>query len=315
MDEDGPIYGNFKMSLQAFVCHRGKSVDSGHYIAFVRGTSAGAIPTSSSSSFKSSDDPSHNWMRFDDLAQERVTLVDVEKALQTETPYLLFYQILPIDEDASKANLKHKRDSSLSSISNMVRGVGAAGASRLSHNLSGSDHTASTRPSFEVTGPENFEPTPSGNNDNGGSLCYETAGSSNSDDMNAPRLTISNNVLKPEESRNSLSVSVHELGGPKKGHLRRDGSQASENRLSTAFQRFTGLLGNKDKSSDEWSNEDGGDEGAEGTGEVRLEPVKDEKEHRGTGRKWSRDRGKHRERKERSRENKGDKPERECIVM
>ena len=40
-------------------------------------------------------------MRFDDLAQERITLVDIEKAMETETPYLLFYQIVPIEGDPS----------------------------------------------------------------------------------------------------------------------------------------------------------------------------------------------------------------------
>jgi hypothetical protein len=38
-------------------------------------------------------------MRFDDLAKERITLVDIEKAMKTESPYLLFYQIVPIEGD------------------------------------------------------------------------------------------------------------------------------------------------------------------------------------------------------------------------
>jgi hypothetical protein len=38
-------------------------------------------------------------MRFDDLASQRVTVVDIDKALKDETPYLLFYQIAPIDGD------------------------------------------------------------------------------------------------------------------------------------------------------------------------------------------------------------------------
>ncbi|KIV77321.1 hypothetical protein, variant [Exophiala sideris] len=93
MEEAGALYGNFKLSLQSVVCHRGNSVDSGHYIALVRGS---APPNSVNGS---SADPSNTWMRFDDLAPERITVVDIEKALKEETPYLLFYQITPVDGD------------------------------------------------------------------------------------------------------------------------------------------------------------------------------------------------------------------------
>lgn len=93
VDENGPLYGNFKLSLQSVVCHRGNSVDSGHYISLVRGTT----PVQSTERH-SSEDTKH-WLRFDDLATERITLVDIEEALNTETPYLLFYQIVPVDGD------------------------------------------------------------------------------------------------------------------------------------------------------------------------------------------------------------------------
>lgn len=92
MENEGPLCGNFKLSLQAVICHRGNSVESGHYIALVRGTSLND-PDKSSKYCR-------HWMRFDDLAQERITLVDIEKALVEESPYLLFYQILPIGDDS-----------------------------------------------------------------------------------------------------------------------------------------------------------------------------------------------------------------------
>ncbi|KAF8463584.1 ubiquitin carboxyl-terminal hydrolase-domain-containing protein [Kalaharituber pfeilii] len=83
MDADAPVYGNFKLVLKSAVCHRGNSVWSGHYIALVRGD----------------DNPEGDagrWLRFDDLAAERVTYVDYEKAFDEEMPYLLFYQVAPI---------------------------------------------------------------------------------------------------------------------------------------------------------------------------------------------------------------------------
>lgn len=91
--QDAPLFGNFKLSLQSVVCHRGNSVNAGHYIAFARSTNSN--PTG-----RPSGESSSHWLRFDDLAtQARVTLADIEMALDTETPYLLFYQILPIDGD------------------------------------------------------------------------------------------------------------------------------------------------------------------------------------------------------------------------
>jgi hypothetical protein len=39
-------------------------------------------------------------MRLDDLANERVAIVDVEEFLQKESPYLLFYQVQPIESDS-----------------------------------------------------------------------------------------------------------------------------------------------------------------------------------------------------------------------
>lgn len=89
MDDDGPIHGNFKLSLQSVVCHRGQSVHSGHYVALVR----------SNVQAGTSEEVVSYWLRFDDLASQRVTMVDIYSALTEETPYLLFYQILPVDGD------------------------------------------------------------------------------------------------------------------------------------------------------------------------------------------------------------------------
>jgi hypothetical protein len=95
MNEEGPLLGNFKLVLQSVVCHRGVSLDSGHYIALVR-ANAHERPGTSHSDTKEDQE---KWLRFDDLSNQRVTEVDIEKALQEESPYLLFYQVQPIDED------------------------------------------------------------------------------------------------------------------------------------------------------------------------------------------------------------------------
>jgi hypothetical protein len=97
MQEEGPLFGNFKLVLQSVVCHRGVSVDSGHYISLVRANLQEAPETSHSSD--EADDGAGAWLRFDDLSSPRVANVDIKKALRQESPYLLFYQVQPIDEE------------------------------------------------------------------------------------------------------------------------------------------------------------------------------------------------------------------------
>ncbi|KAF3935490.1 hypothetical protein ABW19_dt0200263 [Dactylella cylindrospora] len=73
-DDDMEDSGKFRLLLQSAVCHRGTTVNAGHYIALVR----------------TEED---KWLRFDDLAKERVVEVDRVKAFAEESPYLLFYQV------------------------------------------------------------------------------------------------------------------------------------------------------------------------------------------------------------------------------
>ncbi|KAF4555396.1 Hypothetical protein D9617_2g053530 [Elsinoe fawcettii] len=104
MEEGSPLVGNFKLVLQSVVCHRGNSLHSGHYIALVRGNASNAVngitsPAERPSSSSSTPEDDDSWMLFDDLARERVRYVNIFKALKDECPYLLFYQVQPIDED------------------------------------------------------------------------------------------------------------------------------------------------------------------------------------------------------------------------
>ena len=95
MAEEGPLFGNFKLVLQSVVCHRGVSVDSGHYISLIRANSNERPSTSQTEE----DESTGTWLRFDDLANPRVTDVDIKQALRDESPYLLFYQVQPIDDE------------------------------------------------------------------------------------------------------------------------------------------------------------------------------------------------------------------------
>ena len=93
--DSGPLFVHFKLSLQSIVCHRGKSVDSGHYVALVRDELADI--QSSEGPSQESDNRHETWLLFDDLAKKRVQKVDIAQALQDESPYLLFYRVQPTD--------------------------------------------------------------------------------------------------------------------------------------------------------------------------------------------------------------------------
>lgn len=97
MDE-GPLFGNFKLVLQSVVCHRGVSVDSGHYVSLIRANKPPSQQRPGTTNTEQADDED-SWLRFDDLANPRVAEVDIHAALREESPYLLFYQVQPIDAE------------------------------------------------------------------------------------------------------------------------------------------------------------------------------------------------------------------------
>ncbi|KAK9486856.1 ubiquitin carboxyl-terminal hydrolase-domain-containing protein [Lipomyces starkeyi] len=111
--EGDALYGNFRLVLEAAVCHRGQSVTSGHYISLVRdsvfrrrqevmkqqfdaSTSDGGYDDASSAT--SATLAGDNWLIFDDLASPRVSSTTFRGAMATEMPYLLFYRMVHIDE-------------------------------------------------------------------------------------------------------------------------------------------------------------------------------------------------------------------------
>ena len=90
----------YKLVLQSVICHRGDSLQSGHYIAFAR-----VAPKLLTDNRRHDFDPPPDyeeaqWVRFDDLQLEnRVTYVDnIKESLKSEMPYLLFYQVVPMVE-------------------------------------------------------------------------------------------------------------------------------------------------------------------------------------------------------------------------
>ncbi|KAL4966815.1 ubiquitin C-terminal hydrolase family protein [Aspergillus stella-maris] len=307
--EDGPIRGNFKLSLQALVCHRGNSVDSGHYISIVRGTSAGAPPSSSHGSEHSNSDAPRYWMRFDDLAAERVTLVDIEQALKTESPYLLFYQILPIDEDAAAANFPYAPSSV---TSGETVDLGSLDLSpRLQPNRLSAGYQSS-RPSLEISPADapNTANRASGDftDSRGNYVEYGLRSVPSTSPRLAPR--------DDDDNGGSFSYSRRGSRVTRSNPGSRAGSQVSENRISATFSRFAGRLSkdrfNSDTSAIEDDDDDVAKDGAPG---LTIETAGTE-EIREKSPRRSRFSDKQKERsKDKSKERRGRKLERECVVM
>ncbi|CEJ60518.1 ubiquitin C-terminal hydrolase family protein [Penicillium brasilianum] len=317
-DDNMDVSGDFKLALQAVVCHRGTSVDSGHYISLVRGTSPNAAPTSSSADGakpQGTESPKQ-WMRFDDLASERITLIDIETALRTESPYLLFYQILPIDQDASLANLSNK-PSSLASDTTLDVEMGDVyrKLSSLAVDTDGSttEDVTSARPSFEITSPDNTT-QPLVNTERRPSVVFSDpplTGPPRSMPSMSPRLM----AMEEEGTRGSFSFSRRGSRATKSNSGSRAGSQSGENRISSTFSRFAGRL-SRDKITSDGEGEV--DESAFETDDaaaddIILGPARLESKD-----KSGKDRGSRGKAKGKSREKSKDKSrnlDRECTVM
>lgn len=315
LDSDSPMYGNFKLSLQAIVCHRGNSVDSGHYISIVRGTSPDVTSSGSSTNLDHHPETPKHWMRFDDLASERVTLIDIETALKTESPYLLFYQILPMDQDAFMANLSYKAPSSRASDGTLDGDMNEI--SRKLFGLAVDDTDGSTtgdvtsaRPSFEITAPGNGDGLTTMRRP---SVAF-SEGAWGHQARSVPSMSPRLAPMGEESARGTFGFS-RRSSRTKSNSGSRAGSQPGDNRMGSTFSRFTGRL-SRDKFTSDGEGE--ADESALEVGEISPDDLKlgpavyEVKEKARRGR--TKDRGSKGKSKEKSKEKAG-KPERECAVM
>ncbi|KAJ4008647.1 hypothetical protein NW752_009768 [Fusarium irregulare] len=101
-EDENVLNTDYKLVLQSVICHRGDSLQSGHYVSFAR-----VAPKLLKDNRRHDFDPPPDyeeaqWVKFDDLQIEsRVTYVDdIRTALKEEMPYLLFYQVMPMVEVA-----------------------------------------------------------------------------------------------------------------------------------------------------------------------------------------------------------------------
>ncbi|QPG76482.1 hypothetical protein FOA43_003871 [Brettanomyces nanus] len=92
--------GSFMLVLESCVCHRGVSVDSGHYVSLTRKAPFNVAEIRARKSDESST--SKDWLLFNDLMSsgKKVTEISFSDAMASEDPYILFYKIVEIDEDS-----------------------------------------------------------------------------------------------------------------------------------------------------------------------------------------------------------------------
>jgi hypothetical protein len=307
MDETGPLYGNFKLLLQSVVCHRGNSVDSGHYISLVRSAGSNITPPASSGSDLNFAAGSEPWMRFDDLAAERVTLINIEQALKDESPYLLFYQIVPIDENGMETGLSDNRAmfSDSEDLDPHVR-KHLSVISSASERTSDGTVSTSRRPSLEITVPNELE------NKKQDAIAAESRGTIKYADTDG---------LRPSTAGTDTPTHRRSLSLPrprsKEASRSRSRGEGGEKRLSATISRLTARM-SKDKGSE--SQTDSADdqnaklakteENPESTPSKRAETSQGGEDREQPKTKRS---GKQRQ-KQTLYKDRGD-PERECSVM
>ncbi|KAK8246542.1 ubiquitin C-terminal hydrolase family protein [Phyllosticta capitalensis] len=236
LHEEGPLFGNFQLVLQSVVCHRGVSVDSGHYISLVRGREA-----SVAHDINSTIDDESPWMRFDDLAKDRVSHVDIHQALKEETPYLLFYQVCPIDEELARGAPPTYEEANSEATT-----ADDAFMNEKGDLVIDTSDWETSRPSFEASEGLTLGTSQelSGADDNGprGRSSFNST-SRNSiviDETSLSRGPTGPSTPADESKPSFLSSSRRSSKAKKNGSKSRPSSQSGEGRLSITMSRLTG---------------------------------------------------------------------------
>ena len=253
MSENGPAFGNFKISLQSVVCHRGISTESGHYISLVRNPNPNG-------------EGEDRWMRFDDLASERVTDADADKFLHEESPYLLFYQVIPIEGETGSVTdgdvpIKEGErppaysESNASGESKVDSGVGGVSVDGRDSYASTEDSRVGTqRPSLELRRPSTDPSITSEDRRGRTSMTSERRGSAVFSDTSATSPTrakteyLTAPVLDHSQTDGTTRPTGSRRGSrtTKASSKSRPSSRSDDKRISTSISRLASRL-SKDK--------------------------------------------------------------------
>ncbi|VUC36849.1 unnamed protein product [Clonostachys rosea] len=262
---------DYKLVLQSVVCHRGESVQSGHYISFAR-----VAPKLLTDNRRHDFDPPPDyeeavWVRFDDLdLAHRVSYVgDIKEALKTEMPYLLFYQVVPMADSPSTVNTEPeppsyedfkasielsrppstvysgetavKRQSGLLAETTIIEGVPSEHPSvRLSTEdtqFRGSTDATDAADTTDTTRPNSYSDTTENESRRPSMNLTESTAVTPAitpDRLNSP-------LLNPADESTASRLSRAAARFASKGGKSRSGSQTGENRVSK-MSRVAGLM-------------------------------------------------------------------------
>lgn len=340
---------DYKLVLQSVVCHRGDSLQSGHYVSFAR-----VAPKLLKDNRRHDFDPPPDyeeaqWVKFDDLQIEsRVTYVDdIRTALKEEMPYLLFYQVMPMVEVAPpsvgdpETEPPSYNDSKISielpptpSRSNRLGSL-EEGYFDNTPTIENPQRLSSKPPSIRLSmDGERSRRSEDGAGRHPGSLASSrrpsavwTESASHTPISHSPAVTPSE---EPASSRLSRAASRFTLV-----NRSRPSSQNGENRLSFSMSRLGGLMRPSKEPSESKDEPNGvGMSSANSTGVLTVEtskesrdskeisdrtevpveadPESEQRNHRHHGHKHGHKRVKS---KDKVKNKSSDQPERECTVM
>ncbi|KAK3202369.1 hypothetical protein GRF29_161g930874 [Pseudopithomyces chartarum] len=257
-----PVLGiclkRYMMSPDVGSVPSGVSVDSGHYVSLVRANKPPPQQRPSTPHNETAEDED-SWLRFDDLSNPRVVEVDVQQALREESPYLLFYQVQPIDEELASRGDPPSYDEA-QSVSTSAAPSRETLSSETDATTTDIDITEWEKVN-SVKGPSSVVDSVTGAEAPGRSSVSSDRRSSfaiEDHDANPSNLVRGRPPPTPDEQRSSfLSASRRNSKAWLSGSKSRPSSESGENRLSITLSRLTGR-GSKDKlvASENASSED-----------------------------------------------------------
>ena len=299
---DGHGFGNFKLSLQSVVCHRGDRVDSGHYVSLIRGLAQDARRANE----PAKPPPEDRWLLFDDLGMERITYVDIAKALKEESPYLLFYQVQPIEGDPG--NIEGGQQPPSYTSDGQDARVSGPPIRRSDTENSEGETVYVERPSLDGQNDEEPRGRSSMTSDRRLSVAFTDTS------FPSPRTDVSAEASK--SGMNSLGVSRRNSKTSKHGSRSRAPSQSGENRLSASFTRLAGRL-TKEKPASSSELADGVDDTREPPTTSATLPEYSLEPEKGRLKKDRKEKSKNRTSTQHltKGKKKHEKPDRECLVM
>lgn len=340
LEEESSLSMEYKLVLQSVVCHRGDSVHSGHYISFAR-----VNPKLLTDNRRHDNDPPPDyedaqWVKFDDLAETRVTYVDdIREVLKQEMPYLVFYQIVPmvdvtnISVAGSETEPPSYNDSTLN-VASITTGSDGTGLSRPASGYFDSSALNSAGPSIRFSSELDQRPRLSLSIEEDGHMSTTLLSPDNSrrgsvafsEPIGTPAITPENGpspIVTPGEETTAQRLSRAAAKFTKSNSRSRPTSQAGESRISISLSRLSLKSRSKEPLREAGESLEDGEETPIATvaperrsaeGENGEKKEKDHHRHHHYGRR-GKSKSRSSDKDPETKKIKGEVPDRECIVM